>query len=54
MKYAILERGFAGVKIYPPMGFKPIANSVDVSKWAKRASKGGGGALDRELEHLYA
>ena len=54
VKHAIENRGFAGIKIYPPMGFKPIGNTADVSKWAKRAPKGGGPALDRELERLYA
>ncbi len=54
VKSAIFERGFAGVKIYPPMGFKPIGNDADVSKWARRAPRGGGPALDRELERLYA
>ncbi|WP_138934687.1 amidohydrolase family protein [Roseovarius arcticus] len=54
VKLAVLERGFAGVKMYPPLGFKPIGNTADVSVWAKRAPKGGGPALDRELERLYA
>ncbi|WP_324752796.1 amidohydrolase family protein [Roseovarius sp. Pro17] len=54
VKQAIRNLGFAGVKIYPPMGFKPIGNDADVSKWARRAPKGGGPALDRELERLYA
>ncbi|MFZ7090795.1 amidohydrolase family protein [Primorskyibacter sp. 2E233] len=53
VKRAVLERGFAGIKVYPPMGFKPIGNTADVSKWAKRAPKGGGAALDHELERLY-
>lgn len=31
-RYAVEEMGFAGVKVYPPMGFRPIGNA-DVGLW---------------------
>lgn len=54
VKNAILNRGFAGVKLYPPMGFKPWGNAGIVTDWAKRSPKDGGAALDRELGGLYS
>ncbi len=52
IKTAVLELGFVGVKLYPPMGFRPIGNRVDLT-WVPRKPLGGGSALDRELEALY-
>lgn len=59
VKDAVLNRGFAGVKLYPPMGFLPIGNSelpIDAfPPWAAEtpyASKFGS-ALDEALRGLY-
>ncbi len=53
VKKAVLERGFAGVKLYPPMGFKPLGNAdVDLGA-VPRAPAGGGLMLDHELTGLY-
>lgn len=54
VRRAIMERGYAGVKLYPPMGFRPIGNGDISFAHAKRAPAGGGAAIDRELHRLYA
>jgi predicted TIM-barrel fold metal-dependent hydrolase len=53
VKRAVLEFGFAGVKLYPPMGFVPSGNDrIDIT-WAPRKPKAGGASLDAELFKLY-
>lgn len=53
VKRAVLTAGFAGVKLYPPMGFVPAGNAdIDIS-WAPRKPEAGGAALDAELFKLY-
>ncbi|MDQ2090827.1 amidohydrolase family protein [Marimonas arenosa] len=52
VKRAVLELGFLGVKLYPPMGFRPIGNDGKLD-WVPRKPRGGAAALDRELEALY-
>jgi predicted TIM-barrel fold metal-dependent hydrolase len=54
VKRAILERGFAGIKLYPPMGFKPIGNNPDDTYGQKPERKASGAELDRELNALYS
>jgi predicted TIM-barrel fold metal-dependent hydrolase len=54
VKHAVLNRGFLGVKLYPPMGFRPIDNNIDHLSWAPRSPRGGGAVLDRELVELYS
>lgn len=49
---AVAEMGFCGVKLYPPMGFRPIGNDTALD-WVPRRPIGGGAALDRELDGLY-
>lgn len=51
---AIGQHGFAGVKLYPPMGFRPLENSGVGFGHARARPDGGGAALDRELRKLYA
>ena len=52
VQQAIEQYGFAGVKLYPPMGFRAIGN--ENARFPKiRAPKGGGAALDVELRALY-
>lgn len=62
---AVAQRGFIGAKLYPPMGFKPLANASDPSMtFPKHALTLPGGAtltasglafaLDRRLADLYA
>ncbi|MDP5307245.1 amidohydrolase family protein [Paracoccus spongiarum] len=53
LRRAIDEHGFAGVKLYPPMGFRPLGNGDVGFGHARRAPPGGGAALDRELRRLY-
>ncbi len=50
---AVFNHGFAGVKLYPPMGFKPMNNADNALEGAFRKPSGGGAALDDELERLY-
>ncbi len=52
IKRAVLELGFLGVKLYPPMGFRPIGNDSSLS-WVPRKPEGGAVVLDQELEALY-
>ncbi|MCK0097140.1 amidohydrolase [Yoonia sp. F2084L] len=48
---AVLNKGFVGVKMYPPMGFKPIGNEeTTVMGHRFQAS---GAAVDRELRRMY-
>lgn len=54
VKQAVLNRGFLGVKLYPPMGFRPFGNNIDHLSWAPRSPLGGGAALDHELVDLYS
>ena len=68
VKDAVLKKGFAGVKLYPPMGFRPINNDAsDVDndyadgiyqKALRRAditsSTSVGEALDESLMELYS
>lgn len=53
VKHAVLDLGFLGIKLYPPMGFRPIGNNTDLT-WVPREPRDGPPALDRELEALYA
>ena len=53
VKRAVLEEGFAGVKLYPPMGFLPAGNDRVEITWAPRTPLAGGAALDAELFKLY-
>ncbi|MFV0383674.1 amidohydrolase family protein [Paracoccus sp. (in: a-proteobacteria)] len=53
IRRAITEHGFAGVKLYPPMGFKPLENPGVSFAHARVRPAGGGAALDRELRKLY-
>lgn len=57
---ALTEHGFAGVKLYPPMGFKPIANAADAAADyppAIAAKLGGnpavGAGLDAALDRFW-
>ena len=50
---AIRNKGFCGVKIYPPMGFAPWGNAGRQLVFGRKAPKGGGRAVDRELMKLY-
>lgn len=60
VQHAVRDRGFVGVKMYPPMGFKPLANAGDGSlrfpKHALRSLSASqlAAALDERLLALYA
>ncbi len=59
-QHAVRDRGFMGVKMYPPMGFKPLANAGDSNMtFPKHALRGLAPgqlalALDQRLVALYA
>ena len=53
VREAVMNKGFAGVKLYPPMGFRPWNNADNRLEGAFRTPRGGGAALDVELERLY-
>jgi predicted TIM-barrel fold metal-dependent hydrolase len=48
---AIRDRGFAGVKIYPPMGFKPAGNETNPPKTRKPRPELG--KLDEKLKAFF-
>ncbi len=52
IRNAIFRQGFVGVKIYPPMGFKPIGNSSNQGLMGG-FRKASGTAIDRELRKMY-
>lgn len=49
VKRAIMEYGFVGVKLYPPMGFKPIGNEPTVGMTLTLAEK-----TDEVLREFYS
>ena len=54
---AVTERGFLGVKLYSPMGFKPAGNaekSLTFPAFAQQNDPAFGAALDQALDRLYA
>jgi predicted TIM-barrel fold metal-dependent hydrolase len=48
--WAIQERGFVGVKLYPPMGYRPLGNEEPINSTKGRPS---GARLDEKLRCLY-
>ena len=54
IKWAITQKGFVGVKLYPPLGFRPLGNKNARFNFVKRVPKGVGKALDKQLLKLYA
>lgn len=53
VKFAVEQRGFVGVKLYPPMGFQPIGNAALPEDSNLRFPVAGRGVLDDELDALY-
>lgn len=50
---AILHKGCVGVKVYPPMGFKPIANDVaNFPKWRRPMHPDGARQVDQQMKAL--
>jgi predicted TIM-barrel fold metal-dependent hydrolase len=49
VRMAIEKFGFVGVKLYPPMGFRPVANEAGPEMTAAQAT-----AVDGILEELYS
>jgi predicted TIM-barrel fold metal-dependent hydrolase len=49
VKSAVLDHGFVGVKVYPPMGWKPLGNTVTIDMTAAEAKR-----LDAELRKFYS
>ena len=56
VEYAIMEAGFVGVKLYPPMGFLPAGNAGSQLPYPKRAEDivEFPRKLDASLEKLFA
>lgn len=55
VKMAVSKQyGFAGVKLYPPMGFKPIGNDPNKAYGKKPGYMVNGKKLDTELRRLYS
>lgn len=52
-KVAVEERGFLGVKLYPPMGFFPTNNEQSRGTLPVFAPEGLAGKIDVALEELY-
>lgn len=50
---AVMNKGFAGVKLYPPVGFKPLKNEGISFQSVARAPAEGAAAIDWELHALY-
>ena len=48
VKSAVLEHGFVGVKVYPPMGWRPVGNRATVDMPDAEAK-----LLDQELRKFY-
>ena len=57
LKDAVLNRGFVGVKVYPPMGFRPIGNAAlapaEFPAALQRAVPQPGPRLDDAMRKLY-
>jgi len=54
---AVMKRGFLGVKLYSPMGFKPTGNAeknMTFPAFALQNDQSLGVALDKALDELYA
>jgi predicted TIM-barrel fold metal-dependent hydrolase len=56
---ALLQHGFAGIKLYPPMGFKPEGNAASAQHYPPAiiekfgSAEKVGRALDRSLDELW-
>lgn len=60
VKWAVMEMGFAGVKLYPPMGFRPLGNAAlnRPEDWPGHARSRAdisefGAKLDRAMHDLF-
>lgn len=53
VRHAIDQRGFAGVKLYPPLGFLPAGNPVAASFGAQKGRRATGSEINDALELLY-
>jgi len=52
IKNAVRNQGYAGVKLYPPMGFLPIGNTGTMGPRA--GFQASGAEVDRQLRRLYS
>ncbi|MBW4707170.1 amidohydrolase [Roseobacter sp. YSTF-M11] len=53
LERAVFRRGFAGVKLYPPLGYKPTDNDDTGIFGEKPGKKVRGADINRELDALY-
>lgn len=53
LKHAVELRGFAGVKVYPPLGFLPAGNSPMAQFGGRSGMRVSGAELNAALDELY-
>lgn len=53
VRLAVEQRGFAGVKLYPPLGFLPTGNSSDIRYGAQRGRRASAAEVNDALGKLY-
>ncbi len=53
LDHAVETRGFGGVKLYPPLGYKPFNNDPGARFGAKPGQRASGAQIDRALANLY-
>jgi predicted TIM-barrel fold metal-dependent hydrolase len=53
VRFAVEERGFAGVKLYPPVGFLPAGNSSSTPYGAQRGRQASAAEVNDALDRLY-
>lgn len=54
VRLAVEQRGFAGVKLYPPVGFLPTGNSSNIPYGAQRGRRASAAEINDALDRLYA
>lgn len=53
LEHAIEDRGFAGIKLYPALGYQPIGNDPEALYGGKPEQRVSGARIDAELAALY-
>jgi predicted TIM-barrel fold metal-dependent hydrolase len=53
LEHAIEDRGFAGIKLYPALGYRPIGNDPGALYGGKPGQRVSGARIDAELTALY-
>lgn len=53
VRFAVEQRGFAGVKLYPPLGFLPANNPPGATFGAQGGRRASGAGINDALDRLY-